>query len=137
MSAIQAIRDVCRGSEALTHGIRVSVHPSFRAEHSTPMDDKFVFSYRVRIANESDRRIRLLNRRWVIIDGDGETSIVEGEGVVGEQPEIEPGGVFEYSSWCPLTMRWGTMEGQYTMLAEPGESITVSIGRFFLVAPES
>ncbi|MEO1584049.1 MAG: Co2+/Mg2+ efflux protein ApaG [Planctomycetota bacterium] len=125
-----------KGSECLTHGVRVTVEPSFEPGHSIASEKRYVFSYRVRIANESDRRVKLLSRRWLIIDSSGETNIVEGDGVVGEQPVIEPGSVYQYSSWCPMPVRWGTMEGTFTMAAEPDETIRVKISRFYLVAPD-
>lgn len=130
--------DRSTGSNARTHGVRVTVAPSYRPEHSAPAEGRFVFTYTIVIANESDRRVRLLARRWQIIDADGESRIVEGDGVIGEQPVIEPGATYTYSSWCPLPTRWGTMEGSYSMLAEsPGESIRVRIERFYLVAPDA
>ncbi len=127
----------CKGSETRSHGIRVTVTPAFEPGESLADAERFVFSYRIRIANESDRRVQLLRRRWVIIDSDGDRSVVEGEGVVGQQPVIEPGHVFEYSSWCPLATSWGTMEGSFEMHAEPSETIRVAIGRFYLVGDDS
>lgn len=131
------IHGPCKGSESLTNGIRVVVTPEFEAFHAAPSplaNGQYVFSYRIRISNESDRRAQLLRRRWVIIDGDGECEVVEGDGVVGEQPVLEPGQSYEYGSWCRLATAWGTMEGTYEMHAEPGETIRVAIGRFYLVA---
>ena len=88
------------------------------------------------IANESDRWVKLLRRRWIIVDSLGERQEVVGEGVIGAQPELEPGQSFEYSSYCPLSTEWGTMEGQYTMRDAGEQSFEVTIGRFFLVAEE-
>ncbi len=127
----------CKGSESLSHGVRVTVQPQYEAFQSLPDGGNRVFSYRIRIANESDRRVQLLRRRWLIIDADGDREVVEGDGVVGEQPVLEPGQSYQYGSWCRLTTEWGTMEGSYEMHAEPGESIRVAIGRFYLVADEA
>lgn len=129
-------RELCgpHGSESLTHGVRVSVRPEFRPEHSDTAAGRYVFAYHIRIANQSDRRVRLLTRHWSIIDADGDVSTVEGDGVVGEQPSLEPGESFEYASWCPLETPWGTMEGSFGMIADPADTIRVRIGRFYLVS---
>lgn len=123
-----------RGSTAITHGVRVDVHPAFDAARSNPATPAFVFTYRIRIANNSDRTVQLLSRRWLIVDADANEHVVEGEGVVGQQPVIEPGGSFDYVSSCPLQTPWGTMEGAYTMRAEDGETLAIRVERFYLVA---
>ncbi|MBX3406714.1 MAG: Co2+/Mg2+ efflux protein ApaG [Phycisphaeraceae bacterium] len=125
----------CRGSELATRGIRVRVVPSFVREQSDPVQNRFVFAYRVRVANESPRAVQLLSREWRIVDADGECNIVRGEGVVGQQPELAPGASFEYSSFCPLITSWGTMEGRYTFRDQDGDEFEVPIARFYLVAP--
>lgn len=114
----------------------MTVTPVFRPEHSALGDDRYIFSYRVVIGNQSDQAVTLLSRRWLIIDADGERHVVEGDGVVGEQPRIEPNGTYEYSSWSPLQTRWGTMEGSYTMVGDLGDRFGVNVARFYLVAPE-
>ncbi len=121
------------GSETTTQGIRVSVHPEYVPAHSNPEDRKFVFEYRIRITNMDERAATLRARHWIIVDADGDRTEVEGEGVVGQQPRIEPGGTFEYASYCPLTRPWGTMEGWYVMEREDGERFNAAIGRFYLV----
>lgn len=127
-------------SEAVTPiddagGVRVVVVPVYIAAESDPEASRFVYGYRVRIANESSTALKLVSRRWIIIDADGERREIEGEGVVGQQPLIQPGGSHEYASFCPLQTPWGTMEGVYFMQAEYGVTHEVRIGRFFLVAP--
>lgn len=126
------------GSVSLTHGFRVSVSPRFEPDHSDPSEPRYVFSYRVRIRNESEFRAQLISRRWLITDGNGVVHTVEGDGVVGHQPDLAPGEGFEYSSFCPLPTDWGTMEGAYFM--EPvnadgsrGERFEIEIGRFYLM----
>lgn len=138
------------GSERVTHGIRVTVWPSYLANQSDPADGRFVFAYRIRIVNESSRTVRLDSREWDIIDADGELKHVEGEGVVGQKPLLGPGQAFEYSSLCPLETAWGTMEGRYhfeavgTLDAEDEPTaggsdssprLIVEVGRFLLVGP--
>jgi ApaG protein len=122
------------GSVTITSGIRIAVTPSFLADQSDPEAGKYVFGYRVKITNESGRRVQLLRRRWVIIDAEGSQSEVEGEGVIGQQPELEPGDSFLYHSFCPLQTPWGTMEGTYTFIAAGEEDeFEAVIGRFYLV----
>ncbi len=125
------------GSEAVTHGIRVRVFPAYLERHSSRVDGKFVFAYRITITNEGERRVRLASRHWIIIDGCGRREEVSGEGVVGQHPVLDPGESFEYSSTCVLQHPWGTMEGAYLMQPESAESFSVEIGRFYLVAEAS
>jgi ApaG protein len=120
------------GSVTLTDGVRVAVAPEYLPEQSSPELGQFVFGYRVRITNESARSVRLISRRWLIVDADGDRKEVEGEGVVGEQPELAPGESYMYSSFCPLETSWGTMEGQYIMRDGEGAEFAVRIGRFYL-----
>lgn len=127
-------------SDVVTQGIRVKVAAQYLPEHSSPEKLLHAFAYRVRIRNEGDAVVTLRARRWVITDGDGDVEIVEGPGVVGEQPRLEPGDEHEYMSGCPLPTTWGTMEGTYTMEREDGTRFDAVVGRFFLaptVAPMS
>lgn len=123
------------GSDCTTCGIRVQVRPTFLPDRSDPALGRFTWSYRIVITNLGDRRAKLLRRHWKIVDGDGNRHEVEGEGVVGHQPELAPDHRFEYSSFCPLEYAWGTMEGDYTFEDEQGQEFRVQIGRFFLVSP--
>lgn len=127
------VNGACKGSEAVTRGVRVRVRPFYVPEQSREDLATFVFGYRIAIANESGARVRLVSRRWEIVDADGERRVVEGEGVVGLQPTIEPGGVHEYSSFCALATAWGTMEGVYRMEGDGGD-FEVRVERFYLVA---
>ena len=105
-------------------------------DESTPEDKQYVFGYRVQVRNESERTVQLLTRHWIIIDADGEQEDVRGDGVVGKTPVLRPGDSFEYQSFCPLSTRWGTMEGSYHMRQDDGDEFDVSIGRFWLT-PET
>jgi ApaG protein len=122
-------------SEAVTEGIRVEVSPEFISEQSIPAENKFMFAYKVVITNESPGKVKLISRHWVIINADGDREDVEGPGVVGYTPELEPGESFEYTSFCPLNTNWGTMEGSYRMIKENGESLDADIARFYLFDP--
>jgi ApaG protein len=108
---------------------------SFLPEQSDPERGRWFWAYHVRIENEGDAPVQLLSRRWAITDGRGTIHHVEGEGVVGEQPVIHPGGSYDYVSGCPLTTSTGVMEGHYNMVAADGRMLRVAIPRFALVAP--
>jgi len=122
-------------SEAVTEGIRVEVYPEFIPEQSSPEESKYVFAYRIVITNESDKWAKLLSRHWIIINADGDREDVEGPGVVGYTPELEPGESFEYTSFCPLNTNWGTMEGSFKMILKNGETFDALIARFYLFDP--
>lgn len=123
-------------SDTVTRGIRIQVFPVYVAELSKPVENEFMFSYRVLITNESDRWVKLLGRHWTIINADGDKQEVDGPGVVGYIPEFNPGESFEYSSSCPIDTNWGTMEGYYTFMYDNGEKFNAEIGRFYLVSAE-
>jgi len=123
-------------SDTITQGIKVAAGAYFLPEQSDPDDRKYLFGYTILIANNSDKPVQLLSRRWLIIDGAGRREEVEGPGVVGQTPRIEPGQAFKYQSHCPLKTNWGTMEGSYTMKRDSGETFEVQIGRFYLRVPK-
>lgn len=104
--------------------ITIRVAPRYLADQSverSPGGARHVWSYHVRIENYGREPVQLLSRRWEITDGDGRTEVVEGPGVIGQQPVIEPGGAFDYVSGCPLPTPSGTMRGHYTMMTASGE----------------
>ena len=120
---------------ATTRGITVRASVSFLAEQSEPARGRWFWAYHIRIENMGAKAIQLVSREWIISDGRGVTHEVRGEGVVGEQPVLEPGGSFDYVSGCPLTTPTGAMEGRYFMIAADGSSFEVAIPRFPLIAP--
>ena len=122
-------------SEACSHGVRVQVRSEFVAERSNPSRGQYYFAYRIRIQNESDRQVQLISRYWLITDAHGRTEEVSGPGVVGEQPTLQPGQSFEYSSACPLGTPFGSMEGTYQMVNEKGEKFDAEIAAFRLAEP--
>lgn len=120
----------------ITEGLRITVQPRFIAEQSRPAAGHFVFAYRIRLENVAERPARLLSRHWQIHDEAGEDTEVEGEGVVGEQPTILPGGVYEYQSFCVLRSPRGWMAGSYRMVRPDGTAFEAQIPRFELDASE-
>lgn len=119
-------------SDITTQGIRVGAAAFYLAEESDPAENQFVFGYNIVIANEGEAPAKLLSRHWIIIDASGRREEVQGPGVIGQTPRLEPGQAFKYQSFCPLKTNWGTMEGTYTMQRDDGEEFTVEIGRFYL-----
>lgn len=121
--------------EAETHGITVRVSASYLPEQSEPDRGRWFWSYHIRIENHAAVTVQLLTRHWIITDGRGGRHTVEGEGVVGEQPLIAPGGSFDYVSGCPLATPTGHMQGTYRMIGEDGSVFDVAIPKFSLLAP--
>jgi len=120
---------------ATTAGITVRVSVSFLPEQSEPAKGRWFWAYHVRVENGGSQAVQLVSREWTISDGRGTRHEVRGEGVVGEQPVLEPGGSFDYVSGCPLTTPTGAMEGRYFMISADGSSFPVDIPRFPLIAP--
>jgi ApaG protein len=121
-------------TKQLIEHIKIYAKPHYRPDESKPEENQFVFSYEIRIENKSDIKVKLLRRKWTIINSENEVHEVDGEGVVGLQPEIKPNETFVYSSWCPLNSSWGTMEGIYLMIDEMDQQFEVKIPRFYLTA---
>ena len=119
-----------------TRGVRVSVRSFYLEDQSKPEDGKFVWAYRIRIENQGTQPVQLLRRTWHITDARGRTQNVHGPGVIGEQPLLEPGGEFEYTSGMPLDTPSGFMVGAYHMvIPASGESFDVAIPAFSLDSP--
>ena len=118
-----------------TRGVTVRVAVNYLPEQSDPAKGRWFWAYHIRIENEGKQSAQLLTRHWTITDGRGGRHEVRGEGVVGEQPLIEPGGSFDYVSGCPLQTPTGAMEGSYAMVDEAGRDFDVAIPRFALLAP--
>ena len=117
---------------AITDGIRVTAQQFFLPDHSDPQEPRYVFSYQIRIENVGTEAARLRWRHWYIHDADAGDSEVEGEGVIGEQPSIVPGGVHEYQSFCVLKGPEGHMEGYYEFERPDGTRFRATIPRFAL-----
>jgi len=122
-------------SEQQTHRIDVGVETSYIDDQSDPQAERYVFAYTITISNTGSTPAKLLNRHWLITDGNGKTQEVRGEGVVGEQPYLKPGEVYRYTSGTVIETPVGTMEGEYEMLADDGQSFTAPIDRFSLAVP--
>lgn len=117
------------------HKIQVDVATDFIDAQSEPGRDRYVFSYTITISNEGQEPARLMTRHWLITDANGKVQEVRGDGVVGEQPHIEPGEQFRYSSGAVLNTPVGAMQGSYQMVADSGERFDASIAPFTLAVP--
>lgn len=121
--------------KSITNNIGVSVEPFYLDQESEPDENHYVWGYQVHIENNGQETVQLERRHWIITDGNGETHEVEGEGVVGEQPILEPGEVFEYTSGAPLSTSSGFMVGRYKMKDRNGKYFDVDIPAFSLDIP--
>ncbi len=118
-----------------TKKISITVNPYYLEDQSEPDDQHYVWAYQVTINNLGEERVQLKNRYWKIIDSNGEKQEVRGEGVVGEQPILNPGEQYEYTSGTPLTTPSGFMEGYYEMETKNGFIFEASIPLFSLDSP--
>lgn len=122
---------------AVTRAIRVTVTPRYLEAESEPDEDRYVFAYTVEIVNEGEETVRLIARHWRITDGRGRTEEVRGPGVVGEQPTLNPGQSFTYTSGAPLPTPSGIMVGDYHMMTDGGQPFEVAIPAFALECPNA
>jgi ApaG protein len=130
-------RNGIRASDTTTDGIRVQVRSMYLADRSSPREGQYFFAYTITISNVGQTTAQLLSRHWFITDADGEVKEIEGDGVVGHQPVLEPGTGFEYTSYCPLKTNVGSMHGTYTMLRPDGETFDAQIAPFTLAVPNA
>jgi len=120
-----------------TGDIVVTAQPVYLEDQSSPKDHRFVWAYQIRIENQGAETVQLLTRHWRITDAQGRIQEVRGEGVVGEQPVLGPGEVFEYTSGCPLNTPSGFMVGSYGMVTTDGGAFDVAIPAFSLDSPHA
>lgn len=119
------------------HAIGVEVRTRYLEDQSEPTQDRYVFAYTVRLRNTGTVGAKLLGRHWIITDANGQVREVDGEGVVGEQPQLGPGESFEYTSGAVLETDLGTMHGSYRMLGDDGIPFEAPIPAFTLTVPRT
>ncbi len=120
----------------ISDGVEISVEVFYQDQLSNALDGTFTFAYRITIENLNNFSIKLLRRHWYIFDSNGETSEVEGEGVIGEQPVIQPGKQFQYMSGCNLKTDMGKMYGEYLMEnLDKRKTFYVHIPAFEMIVP--
>ena len=119
-----------------TQGIKVSVEPFYLPKESLPVQQRYVHAYRITIENKSQHTVQLLSRHWYIFESNGVLREVKGEGVVGQQPILEPSEKHQYTSWCPLMTDIGKMHGTFLMQrARDRFEFDVAVPMFKLIAP--
>ena len=123
--------------KATPYAIEVEVDPRFLEDQSEPEAGRYVFAYTIRIRNRGSVAARLVARHWRITDGNGRTEEVHGDGVVGEQPWLDPGEDYEYTSGVVLETGEGAMQGSYDMLAADGTRFNAPIAAFLLTVPRT
>jgi ApaG protein len=124
-------------SDEPRYEIQVEPASSYVAEQSDPSRDQFVFAYTIRITNTGTVAAKLVSRHWIITDGEHRVQEVRGPGVVGQQPLLAPGEVFEYTSGASLNTPVGTMRGTYQMVASDGREFDAPIPPFTLSVPRT
>ncbi len=115
--------------------VEVAVKVNYLPEQSDEADGRFVFAYTVTLTNSGATSVQLMSRHWIITDAEYHVQEVRGKGVVGEQPVLQPGQSFEYSSGTVLSTQVGTMRGSYQMVAGDGTHFDASIPQFVLSVP--
>lgn len=121
--------------EEKTFNIGIDVATNYIDDQSEPESDRYVFAYTITIANNGELPARLISRHWVITDANGKVQEVTGDGVVGEQPHLNPGEIFRYSSGAVLETPVGAMQGLYRMEADNGVNFDAPIAPFTLAVP--
>jgi ApaG protein len=124
-------------AEAKKYAIEIKVQTQYLADQSEAEATRFVFSYTITITNTGTVAAQLISRHWIITDAEGEVQEVRGLGVVGNQPLLQPGQSFEYTSGCALATPVGTMKGSYQMTADDGTQFEAPIGEFLLSVPRT
>ena len=121
----------------ISEGVEISVETFYQPDYSNPLNNEFMFAYRITIENHNSFSVQLMHRHWYIFDSNGEMREVEGEGVVGLQPMLQPGEQFQYVSGCNLRTEIGRMQGLYTMENQNTKTVfTVKIPPFDMIVPQ-
>jgi ApaG protein len=120
----------------LSQGIKITVETFYQPDYSNPVNNEFMFAYKIIIENHNSYPVKLLSRHWYIYDSNGSLKEVEGEGVVGVQPQINPGEQYQYISGCNLRTEIGKMQGSYLMEnINSKKTFNAAIPAFYMTAP--
>jgi ApaG protein len=115
--------------------VLVEAKPQYIEAQSSPEDNRFVFAYTITITNVGEVPARLLTRHWLITDANGKVQEVNGDGVVGEHPHLNPGDSFRYTSAAMIETPVGVMQGKYQMQSDTGMQFSAQIPKFTLSIP--
>lgn len=120
----------------ISEGVEISVEIFYQSDYSNPLNQEFMFAYRITLENHNNFTVKLLRRHWFIFDSNGEHREVEGEGVIGIQPILKPGETYQYVSGCNLKTEMGRMHGTYLMENQNNkETFKVNIPSFDMIVP--
>lgn len=119
------------------NNIVVEATPHFIATQSSPTQNRYVFAYTITIMNQGTVPAKLLTRHWLITDSNGKIQEVRGDGVIGEQPYLKPGEMFRYTSGAMIETPVGTMQGEYIMRSDDGDSFRANVPKFTLSIPRT
>jgi ApaG protein len=120
----------------ISEGVEISVEIFYQSDYSNPLNQEFMFAYRITLENHNNFTVKLLRRHWFIFDSNGEHREVEGEGVIGIQPVLKPGETYQYVSGCNLKTEMGRMHGTYLMENQHNkETFKVNIPSFDMIVP--
>lgn len=119
----------------ITDGFKISVETFYQEEYSRPIENKYIFAYRITIENIGAYTAQLMRRHWYIHDSNGIMREVEGDGVIGQQPILAAHEQHQYVSWCHLFSDVGKMSGYYVFVRQDGETFKVAIPEFSMCAP--
>lgn len=122
-------------SQDNTHHIQIEVESLYLSAESEPESNRYIFSYTITIQNQGSEAAKLLDRHWIITDANGKKKEVKGKGVIGEQPHLEPGEKFRYTSGAVLETPLGSMQGSYSMIDEQGDTFLAAVPVFSLSKP--
>ncbi len=117
--------------------IRVATEVAYLADQSDPAKDQYVFAYTMTVTNTGTIGAKLVGRHWIITDAEQQVQEVKGPGVVGQQPQLQPGESFEYTSGASIPTQIGTMRGVYQMIADDGHAFDAEIPQFTLSVPRT
>lgn len=117
--------------------IKISARSQYQPEQSSPAEGRYVFAYTITIENQGDAPARLLDRHWIITDAEGQAQEVRGQGVIGEQPHLQPGERYQYTSGAILPTPLGSMHGSYGMIGDDGIRFEAPIPVFSLTSTVS
>ncbi|MDY6991669.1 MAG: Co2+/Mg2+ efflux protein ApaG [Pseudomonadota bacterium] len=120
-----------------SYNIRIDVETTYMDSHSAPEQNRYVFAYTITIRNMGQLAAKLLTRHWIITDANGKVQEVRGEGVVGEQPYLQPGEGFQYTSATMIETPVGSMQGSYHMVTDDGQAFETEIPPFSLALPHT
>jgi len=132
---LQVTAGACTLSESSKYAISVSAKATYVDGQSDPSKNQYVFAYTITVSNVGQIAAQLISRHWLITDANAKVLEVKGLGVIGQQPLLQPGEIFEYSSGTHLETAVGTMRGTYQMLAEDGHAFEAEIPLFTLSVP--